>query len=98
MKNTLAQSMALAATAIGLLTTSAFAQEPNGRNVHLVNYSAEPGRNGSFFQDGPSSWREDSASGTQFHFTEVNRDDWSVYLRDSSRSVSIQLDLFTRTK
>jgi hypothetical protein len=32
----------------------------------------------------------------QFNFAETGRDDWSVYLRDASRGIDIQLDVFTK--
>jgi hypothetical protein len=51
---------------------------------------------GSYFQTGPTSWCERNAEGkVTFEFKEVNRDDWSVYLLDSSREVSIQIDSWT---
>ncbi|MEO0828463.1 MAG: hypothetical protein AAFY67_22955 [Cyanobacteria bacterium J06642_9] len=52
---------------------------------------------GSYFQTGAKSWYERNAEGKKtFEFTETNRDDWSVYLLDSSRKVSIQIDNWTK--
>jgi hypothetical protein len=52
---------------------------------------------GSFFQTGPAAWYERNAEGQKtFEFRETNRDDWSVYLIDSSRDVSIQIDIWTQ--
>lgn len=53
---------------------------------------------GTYRMSGPKTWVEDSiADGvSQFEFHEMLRDDWSVYLEDSSRGVALQLDLFTR--
>jgi hypothetical protein len=53
---------------------------------------------GHFMVAGTSVWVETGPSGkdAQFKFREVGRDDWSVYLEDPSRNMSIQLDLHTR--
>lgn len=59
----------------------------NGYNVQVVMHST-----GAFVQLNSTDWVENSAD-AYFTFKEVNRDDWSVYLYDSSRDVSIQLDL-----
>jgi hypothetical protein len=54
-------------------------------------------QNGSFVYKGNKRWVEKDASNkTVFRFTEVARDDWSVYMKDGSRNVNIQLDLHTR--
>lgn len=53
--------------------------------------------NGAFIYKGNKRWIETGANNqTRFNFTEVARDDWSVYLKDRSRNVNIQLDLHTR--
>ncbi len=46
----------------------------------------------------PNAWVERSVPDGQvrFQFRETARDDWSVYLRDDSRNVSIQVDLYRR--
>ncbi|WP_424101249.1 hypothetical protein [Moorena producens] len=52
---------------------------------------------GAYFQTGPNGWKEVNAQGqTTFEFVEVNRDEWSVYMNDSSRGVSIQIDLYRK--
>jgi hypothetical protein len=66
----------------------------NGRNVGLVEFNAGQGKLGTYNNDG-NSWVEE-ANGRSFRFKEVNRDDWSVYLRDDSRGVNIQLDLYAK--
>ena len=54
-------------------------------------------KNGAFVYKGNKRWVEKDASNkTVFRFTEVARDDWSVYMKDSSRNVNIQLDLHTK--
>jgi hypothetical protein len=69
---------------------------PTGRNVHLVQFGYATGDAlGTYFQTDPYSWVEQNAVGQAvFFFEEQGRDDWSVYLYDSSRGVGIQLDLF----
>ena len=53
--------------------------------------------NGAFVYKGNKRWVEKgSRNQNRFNFTEVARDDWSVYLKDSSRNAHIQLDLHTR--
>lgn len=61
----------------------------NGRNVDSATHAR-----GRFAQTGPNEWTEFDLSGrATFHFTESNRDDWSVYLFDRSRNVQIQIDV-----
>ena len=53
--------------------------------------------NGAFVYKGGKQWVETGTHNqVRFNFREVARDDWSVYLKDSSRNVYIQLDLHTR--
>jgi len=68
----------------------------NGRTVTDATYSTGGQAQGHFRQVGPGQWREESSSGGGYAFEEVARDDWSVYLRDSSRGVDIQLDLWRK--
>ncbi len=64
----------------------------NGHNVVQVSHSG-----GIFTDVGNGRWTEaDNGGRVGFHFQEQNRDDWSVYLYDRSRNVSIQLDLHRR--
>jgi hypothetical protein len=52
---------------------------------------------GSYVQTNGKSWVEKNAAGkVGFNFKETGRDEWSVYLRDDSRGVNIQLDLHTK--
>ena len=52
---------------------------------------------GSYIETGAKAWRELDAKGkTVFEFVESSRDDWSVYLNDPSRNVSIQIDLYRK--
>ena len=42
---------------------------------------------------GPQRWLERRDDGKTFNFVEVRRDQWSVYLLDSSRGVNLKIDL-----
>lgn len=65
------------------------ATEVTGWNVVRADH-----RDGSFRQTGDRAWAEYDRSGrATFTFTEVGRDDWSVYLDDPSRGVQVQIDL-----
>jgi len=63
----------------------------NGQNVVLVEVP-----NAQFSMVAPGQWVKQGANGEHFEFTEDNRDEWSVYLTDASRGVSLQLDLFQK--
>ena len=66
----------------------------NGRNVKRVVYEWADKKLGYFENKGSKKWVEGSLKGKErFLFEEIQRDDWSVYLYDASRQVSIQLDL-----
>lgn len=61
-----------------------------GHAVGQVQHSA-----GSFTNVGNGQWHEADAQGqVRFYFQEEYTDDWSVYLLDPSRDVSIQIDLY----
>lgn len=60
----------------------------NGYAADQVLYSG-----GGFFQVSPTDWVENNSDGS-FYFTEVTRDEFSIYLTDAERGVNIQLDLF----
>ncbi len=80
-----------------LTRQAAGADEVTGRNVGGVSFTDFGGQHlGQYVQQGGPDWVETGADGgTRFHFREKGRDDWSVYLRDDSRGVGIQLDLHT---
>ena len=53
--------------------------------------------NGVVFKKVGDGWQEfDTAGKGGAKFKETQRDEWSVYLRDDSRDVNIQIDLFTQ--
>ncbi len=65
----------------------------NVRRVFFGHGSQNP--LGYFIQKGGKSWVETSTDPTEerLFFEETNRDEWSVYLFDASRKVSIRLDM-----
>jgi hypothetical protein len=65
------------------------AAQVNGFNVNRVLYPE-----GEFFQTDAQSWVERAADGTEFHYVETERDEWSVYLYDETRNYNIHLDLY----
>ena len=69
-----------------------------GRNVNHLDFGRGGKKLGVYRQVGVKSWKEiGSAKGAgTFEFKEMNRDEWSVYLRDEGRNVSVQLDLHTK--
>ncbi len=68
----------------------------NGYNVTYVDFSQNGKRIGRFIEALDKNWMELQDNGKRFNFTELNRDEWSVYLKDASRNVFIQLDLHTK--
>ncbi len=73
-------------------TTSSPLIKVDGRNVKVVEYAG-----GYFINTGGTNWKECSNANGSFNFKEQNRDQWSVYLFDSSRNIHIQLDLWKKT-
>jgi membrane-bound inhibitor of C-type lysozyme len=68
------------------------AGQVNGSNVAVVRHAG-----GSFTATGGGHWQEADVYGmVNFHFQEFGRDEWSVYLHDASRNVTLQLDLHRR--
>ena len=70
----------------------------NGKNVNYVEFGRKGGKLGVYKQIAPKRWKEVGAAknaGT-FEFKELNRDEWSVYLKDEARNVSVRLDLHTK--
>ena len=70
--------------------TSANPAEINGFAASRIRHST-----GAFYNVEPGKWIEDNGS-KSFIFDEVARDEWSVYLHDPNRLISIQLDLFRK--
>ncbi len=64
--------------------------EPLTTNINNVRFEG-----GSFRQINSTTWVETDAQGnTKFTLEEVKRDEQIVYIRDNSRGISLQLDLF----
>ncbi|PWQ97513.1 hypothetical protein [Leucothrix arctica] len=63
-----------------------------GQNVNLVRTES-----GTFRETRNQVWIEKNEQGENISsYKEITRDDWSIYLQDSSRNVNIQLDLHAR--
>lgn len=62
----------------------------NGYNTTFIGYDG-----GSFFKDASGAWKEGTVTNI-WTFKETRRDEWSVYLFDESRQMSIQLDLYKK--
>ena len=68
-----------------------------GFNVQRADFGSGGIHKGAYVQTGPDTWKEVDAQGqTRFKFKEVKRGEWSVFLHDPSRNVSIQIDLFRK--
>lgn len=67
---------------------------PTGRTVSRVDYNSAYGDKPGYFVKRGREWFECNSDG-QFCFEEQSRDDWSVYLVDRQRGISIQLNLYT---
>lgn len=73
-----------------LFATTAFSQT-KGENVNYVQYP-----NGNFKQTSNQTWTETDPNRNNHIFTETGRDEWSVYMIDRSRDITIQLDLYMK--
>ena len=89
----------LALVSLGYLLAAfpALAQTVNGRSVTAIEFGQGGRKLGELRQSAPRQWVEVNASGAvAFRFDETGRDEWSVYLTDRSRGVSLQIDLHQR--
>ncbi|MCC6605568.1 MAG: hypothetical protein IT327_20345, partial [Anaerolineae bacterium] len=70
----------------------------NGWTANRVDFGSFTGAPlGTYRQTGEKTWAElNSLQKPVFYFNELLRDDWSVYLYDPSRNVTIQLDMYTQ--
>ncbi len=66
--------------------------EVNGWNLYDLTYYY--GNGGTFIDVGSNKWIERNQDG-EFHFDEINRDEWSVYLKRGS--MVLALDMWTKT-
>ena len=74
------------------LTSHTHGQEVNGWNLYDLTYYY--GSGGTFVDVGSNKWIERNQDG-EFHFEEINRDAWSVYLKRGS--MILALDMWTKT-
>lgn len=94
----LSKIIALCLIAVSIQSV-AHADNAKGTNAtHVVFGDASGTALGTYRQTGPGTWMEDGfrPGSNRFQFRELGRDEWSVYLQDSSRNVSIQIDLWTK--
>jgi len=61
--------------------------------INMAEVGLDNEKTGTYRQMSATEWKEIGEDGAEFNFVEVARDEWSVYLRDESRGVNIQLDL-----
>jgi hypothetical protein len=64
--------------------------------LQMVKYSGG-GIQGSFEFTSGTTWTESNNQDGTHYFLETQRDDWSVYLKDETRSLTIQIDLHQRS-
>ena len=65
--------------------------QTNGHNATIVDFGS-----GRFTQVSNTTWEETNNKRERFTFNEIRRDEWSIYLLDQSRDISIQLDLYKK--
>lgn len=82
-------------TKFDLYSILSSASKINGWTANQASFASLEGRPlGQYLQTGKKTWTEFGKTGTvNFIFEEIHRDDWSIYLRDTSRNVRIQIDL-----
>ncbi len=85
-----------AAAALPLYVVIDASHRPHGRLVNRVEIGSGGTVQGVLRQVASGDWVEDGDVRDRFRYAESARDDWSVYLHDASRDVSLQLDLHTR--
>ena len=94
---------ALANPHVGISST--FVEKSSAHNLPVISVlNGVDGQNaevvytptGSFYTDNNGNWTEQGNDGKTFNFRETGRDASSVYLRDDSRGVNLQLNLKQR--
>ena len=89
--------MSATLSALLFLALPAFAAEVKGTNVGRVDCVNGTTPKSTFKQTpGTTGWVEKNESNTTFNWQERGRDEWSVYLNDTSRGYDLQLDLWTK--
>jgi hypothetical protein len=76
---------------VGFSTTAQ--ADPNGHTTNLVRFDG-----GSFENAHTGEWLEFAAGNNEprFRWRVTNRDEWSIYLRDDSRAMNMQIDMHRR--
>lgn len=79
---------ALVILTIGLFSTAH--AEPNGYTTNFVRFDG-----GTFERTWSGDWLEfgDGSNEPRFRWRVTGRDDWSIYFRDDSREMSMQIDM-----
>ena len=65
-------------------------KEMKAATVKLVVYAKKMKVSGAFTQTGKDTWVEDTSDG-RHAFTEVGRDEWSIYLKHHDYDIAIDL-------
>ncbi|MFK7936689.1 MAG: hypothetical protein AB8G22_24460 [Saprospiraceae bacterium] len=65
-------------------------------DINMAEYGFDGELLGAFNQISVTEWKEFGKDNSEFNFTEVGRDESSIYLRDDSRGVNIQLNTATQ--
>ena len=95
----LSQSLSKTAVVlVSILPLAAWADDGvKGPNVHYVQCRSEDGRFAQqYSQVGAQQWVFFNRAGQSRNYDEVQRDEWSVYLK-SADGLKTQLDLFKKT-
>ena len=70
--------------------------EPESINAYMIEFiemDAGHGSPSTIVMEGEGVWLETHPNGDTHYFREEARDEWSVYLRDDERGVTLQLDI-----
>ncbi|HYC49088.1 MAG TPA: hypothetical protein VED01_26725 [Burkholderiales bacterium] len=87
----------LSIASLAMICAAAAQALVNGRNATAVDIGQGGRKLGELRQVSARQWVETNAAGAAtFRFEETQRDEWSVYLVDRTRNVTLQLDLHTR--
>ena len=83
--------------AIGIIENawSALPKIIKAANVAKVTYQTNDGKTGYFTKSANGQWIENTG-GMTLNFVQYNQDEWSVYIKDNSRSMDLQVDLFQK--
>ena len=82
--------LTIAAAWMMSLSPAAAQAEANGRNTNFVRFDG-----GSFERTHTGEWHEfgNGSNEVRYRWRETGRDDWSIYFRDDSRAMNMQIDM-----